>query len=72
MELLALIAELTSIAASSQQLKKPIKVPRPKHIKRSGGVRHAGDMQGQQRPADPYKRAVSMLAATTRGAVRRS
>lgn len=69
MELLALIAELTSIAASAQQLKKPIKVPRPKHLKK-GGVRYAGEAAG--RSPDPYKRAVGVLAASTRGAVRRS
>lgn len=72
MELLALIAELTSIAASAQQLKKPIKVPRPKHLKQPGGVQYAGDAKGPGRGADPYKRAVGVLAATTRGAVRRS
>lgn len=72
MELLALNAELASIAASGQQLKKPIKIPRPKHVRKpNSGVRHADSVPGGTAP-DAYKRGVSVLAATTRGGVRRS
>lgn len=71
MELLALIAELTSVAASNQQLKKPIKIPRPKHLKRSG-VRTAETVDGARQVQDPYKKAAAVMAATTRGAVHRS
>lgn len=66
-ELLALNVEVASISASGQQLKKPIKVPRPKHVRRKSGPRHPDDVAGN----DPYKRGVAVLAATRRGVVRR-
>lgn len=75
MELLALVAEIASISAAGHQLKKPIKVPRPKHVRRAGrSYQHAdstvtgADASG----SDPYKRGVSVLARTTRGKVLRA
>jgi hypothetical protein len=67
-ELRALLVEVVSIGAAGQKLKKPITVPRPKHIKRKGGVQHADTVAAGP---DPYKRGVAVLAATTRGAVHR-
>lgn len=32
-ELLALLTEITSVAASEQKLRKPVKIPRPDHVK---------------------------------------
>lgn len=64
MELVAQLIEEVSILAADMRRKKPITIPRPNHIK---APRHAG---GGPAGRDPYKQAVSVLAATTPGAAR--
>jgi hypothetical protein len=55
MELLAQVIEEVSVLAADHRRKEPRLVPRPGHVQRGGGTH-----------ADPYKRGVAMLAATTR------
>jgi hypothetical protein len=60
-ELLALLTEVTSIGVAGQQLRKPIKVPRP------GQVQHK---QQQRATGDAYQAGIAMLKRTSRGVVR--
>lgn len=58
-ELMALAVEVASVTASGKQIKKPIQIPRPKHVKR----RSRGQTADGAQP-DPYKQGVAVLAAT--------
>jgi hypothetical protein len=58
-DLLALLVEVSSVTASGKQLKKPIEVPRPKQPKPQ-------PEPGQSATDAAYKRAVGVLAATSK------
>jgi hypothetical protein len=60
-DLLALLVEVSSVAASDRKLKKPITVPRPSDMKKKAPEQQAA---GEQDAA--FKKGVSVLAATTR------
>jgi hypothetical protein len=65
-ELLSQLVELTSVSAAGKQLKKPIIVPRPDHVKRRGKALAAGV---ENVPDNAFKQGIAVLQATSRKAV---
>jgi hypothetical protein len=61
-ELMAQLVELTSIVATDRQLKKPITIPRPDHIRRKGRAYQSGV---KEVPENPYKQGIAVLQATS-------
>ena len=62
-DLLALLVEVTSVSAADRKLRKPIQVPRPADAKKKAAAAKA-QPDGARDAA--YKKAVGVLAATTR------
>lgn len=68
-ELLAQLIEETSIAAAGLRRRRPREIPRPRHLRRSGphpGGSTGGAGDGDGDGADPYRRGVAVLAATSK------
>lgn len=64
-ELMALLIEVTSITATEKtRLQKPIKVPRPGSTTKTS-IDKATAAGVQDVPADPVKRGIAVLAATS-------
>lgn len=55
------LVELTSIVAAGKQLKKPVTIPRPDHIRRKGKALQAGV---KEVPDGAYKQGIAVLQAT--------
>lgn len=63
LELLTQLIEVTSISAAGMQLRQPITIPRPEHIRRQNKARESGvDVMD-----NPYKQGIAVLAATAKG-----
>lgn len=60
-DLLALLIEVTSVPAADRKLRKPIQVPRPGDKKKQAPREQPAEVRDAA-----YKKAVGVLAATTR------
>lgn len=59
---MAQLVEVTSIVAADKQLKKPITIPRPDHIRRRGRAHQSGV---KEVPDGAYKQGIAVLQATS-------
>lgn len=62
MELMSQLVELTSIVAAGKQLKKPVTIPRPDHVRRKGRAYASGV---KEVPEGAYKQGIAVLQATS-------
>jgi hypothetical protein len=60
--LLSQLVEVTSIGVAGRQLKKPLTIPRPEHVRRKAKA-HASGVE--QVPDGAYKQGIAVLAATS-------